>query len=74
MPVKTTKANDLMRFGPSPRPALDGVFNNDDSLIGIAPKNQLSVSRKVSGSSFVDTDHESDWSLKPGTPGSPTGP
>lgn len=74
VPVYQDKVNDVVRFGPSPRPSLSGTFNEDNTLAGVKPQGNQSVSRTFSGSTPTDTDSESDWSRKLNTPAAPTGP
>jgi hypothetical protein len=62
------RVKDLVRFGHLPRPTLVGsfgVFRETDSLATVKPTGGQSVSRSFSASRPVDTDSESDWSLKP---------
>jgi hypothetical protein len=68
------EVNDVVRFGPTPRPDLFGAFNEDGSLASVKPQGTQSVSRTFSGSTPVDTDSESDWSSKVNSPAAPTGP
>ena len=74
VPVYQDEVNDVVRFGPTPRPDLFGTFNEDRSLSGVKPQGTQSVSRTFSGSTPVDTDSESDWSSKVNSPAAPTGP
>jgi hypothetical protein len=71
VPVYQDEVNDVVRFGPRPRPALFGTFYEDGSLDGVKPVGSQSVSRTFSGSTPVDTDSESDWSSKQATPAAP---
>jgi hypothetical protein len=68
------KVNDVVRFGPSPRPPLVGAFNENGSLNGVWPSGGRSVSRRFAGSAPVDDDSESNWSLTPESIGVPTPP
>ena len=64
--LTTDVVEDIVSFGPSPRPRLPGEFDEDGTLDGVRPEgNRESVSRSFSGGSTpLDTDHESDWSLR----------
>ena len=64
--VPTTETvNDVVRFGPRPRPELAGTFVEGGSLDRVKPQGGRSVSRRFSSGSPVDTDNETDWSLQP---------
>jgi hypothetical protein len=64
--VPTTESiNDLVRFGPSPRPTLPGTFSEDGSLNSVKPQGGQSISRRFSGGTPVETDSAHDWSLQP---------
>lgn len=69
-------ANDLVRFGPSPRPPLAGTFLEDGTLNDDWPQGDQSksVSRAFSGTTPLDTDSESDWSLRDQSDGFATPP
>lgn len=66
------KVSDVVRFGPRPRPNLSGTFNEDGSLDAIRPIGNRTISRSFSGHTPLDTDSESDWSLKDVSTGVPT--
>jgi hypothetical protein len=68
------KVNDVVRFGPSPRPPLAGAFNENGSLNGVWPNGGQSVSRRFASGAPVDDDSESNWSLTPESIGVPTPP
>lgn len=68
------KVSDVVRFGPRPRPNLSGTFNEDGSLDHVRPLGNRSISRAFSGHTPLDTDSESDWSLKDASSGVPTAP
>lgn len=70
----TDRVTDLVKFGPAPRPPLDGAFQEDGSLNDARPQTGISISRRWTddGSAPIDTDSESDFQLKPASPGAPT--
>ena len=76
VPVYQDEVNDVVRFGPRPRPNLFGAFHEDNmhTLDGVKPQGNQSVSRTFSSGAPVDTDSESDWSSKLNSPAAPTGP
>jgi hypothetical protein len=67
----TDTVNDVVRFGPTPRPPLAGSFREDGSLTGEKPRGTESVSRQFSANGPVDTDSETDWARKPESIGVP---
>jgi hypothetical protein len=71
VPLYEDQVNDVVRFGPTPRPSLFGTFHEDSSLSMVKPVGNDSVSRTFSGNVPVDTDNESDWSRKQATPAAP---
>ena len=71
--LTTDVVNDIVRFGPIPRPTLAGAFNEDGTLNAIRPEGgRKSVSRRFSTSTPVDTNSEADWSLQDESIGVPT--
>jgi hypothetical protein len=63
--LTTDVVDDIVSFGPHPRPRLPGEFDEDGTLDGVRPEgNRESVSRRFSGGDPRDTDRESDWSLE----------
>ena len=74
VPVYQDKVNDVVTFGPSPRPSSGGAFTEDGTLNNAKPSGTQSISRAFTGNTPIDTDKESDWSQKVTTPGAPTGP
>ena len=63
------KVSDAVTFGTPPRPVAYGSFTEDRTLDDDKPSGGTSISRRYSGSAPVDTDHESDWSSQPQSPG-----
>lgn len=74
VPTAQDLVNDVVRFGPRPRPTTSGEFLENGSLDAIKPVGGDSVSRKFMGRDAVDTDNESDWSSRPVSMGVPTLP
>jgi hypothetical protein len=75
VPAYYHHADDVLRFGPRPRPLLAGVFQENGSLDTIGPEGgRESVSRTFAGADPVDSDSEADWSLRPNSIGVPTPP
>ncbi len=75
VPLYYHHADDVVRFGPRPRPLLAGAFNENGSLDNIGPEGgRESVSRTFSGSDPTDSNSEADWSLRPNSIGIPTPP
>jgi hypothetical protein len=72
----TDRVADLVRFGPQPRPPLDGAFHEDGSLNDARPQTGVSIARQwnADGTAPIDTDSESDFQLKPPSLGGPTPP
>ena len=65
------RVNDVVRFGPTPRPSLSGAFVEDNSLSGVKPQGSDSISRRFAAGRPVDTDREAEWSLTNQTIGLP---
>ncbi|MEO7166983.1 MAG: hypothetical protein ABI016_08090 [Chthoniobacterales bacterium] len=74
IPAAQDLVNDVVRFGPRPRPPTSGGFLENGSLDAVKPVGRDSVSRKFIGRDAVDTDNESDWSSRPASLGVPTPP
>jgi hypothetical protein len=68
VPIYRDTVNDVVRFGPRPRPNLFGVFNEDGSLDGLRPVGTQSIGRAFSNGIPVDTDSEADWSRMTNSP------
>jgi hypothetical protein len=66
------QVSDVVRFGPMPRPDRFGAFTEDGSLAAEKPSGNRSISRDFSAGAPVDTDSESDWSVRFASPGAPT--
>ena len=72
----TDRVSNLVRFGPAPRPPLDGTFREDGSLNDARPQTGASIARlwNADGSGPINSGSEGDFQLKPPSLGGPTTP
>ena len=66
------KVSDTVTFGAPPRPPAYGAFTQDNTLNSAKPSGSNSISRAFNRTAAVDDDRESDWSVRPQSPGAPS--
>lgn len=68
----TDKIDDVVKFGPQPRPSIGGDFAEDGSLASRIPTQSRTISRNWSGTDPIDNNQENDWERKTQSFGAPT--